>query len=135
MKQVFIVTAGDYSDYHICAVFETKELAEAYIKAFSDRNYFGIEEYELNSTAPQNGLKAYFVRMTRQGEVESVKAEDGDYGFYGRGEVAQVLKTNGVNKLFVHCFARDEAHAIKIAGEKRREFIISGELTDEPNVD
>lgn len=45
-KKIYIVTGGDYSEYHISAVFSTKEKAEEYMDtAGSD---FRIEEYSID---------------------------------------------------------------------------------------
>lgn len=42
---VYVVTSGEYSDYSICAIFSTKELAQAHVdKGGGDT----IEEYELD---------------------------------------------------------------------------------------
>ena len=49
----YIVTEGSYSDYHICAVFSSKEQAQHYIDmhslfdAYAD---YDIEEYEMDAT-------------------------------------------------------------------------------------
>ena len=46
MDKVYIVTSGDYSDYHIERVFQSKEKAEAYVRA---RNKFlTIETFDLS---------------------------------------------------------------------------------------
>lgn len=46
MDKVYIVTSGDYSDYHIERVFKSKEKAEAYVRA---RNKFlAIETFDLS---------------------------------------------------------------------------------------
>ena len=55
MNEVYIVTAGDYSDYHIEVVFKDREKAEAYCKChqdceiedfgFSDDNIYTIFNY------------------------------------------------------------------------------------------
>ena len=44
--KVYIVTSGDYDDYHIDEVFSTKEKAEEYIEYFGDK--YSIEEYSLD---------------------------------------------------------------------------------------
>ena len=44
--KVYIVTSGDYDDYHIDEVFSTKEKAEEYIECFGDK--CSIEEYSLD---------------------------------------------------------------------------------------
>lgn len=45
--KIYIVTSGEYSEYHICGVFTKKKLAKEYAKinGFSSQNYT-IEEYE-----------------------------------------------------------------------------------------
>lgn len=43
MNKVYIVTSGEYSDYHIDAVFASREKAEAYIKIKDKAKW---EEYE-----------------------------------------------------------------------------------------
>lgn len=56
MNKAYIVTSGDYSDYHIVKVFCNKEKAELYIKCqkYGD-NYsdFEIEEYDIEEEVPQ----------------------------------------------------------------------------------
>ena len=36
-KIAYVVTAGEYSDYGILAVFSTKELADAYVQNFNKK--------------------------------------------------------------------------------------------------
>jgi hypothetical protein len=54
MKKIYIVTAGEYSDYHIVRVFEDKDLAVKYVDAvnLSSEEYdeCDIEEYEIQDT-------------------------------------------------------------------------------------
>lgn len=47
MPNVYVVTAGEYSDYCICAVFDNRQAAEAYC-ALGHGDY--VEEYALNAT-------------------------------------------------------------------------------------
>lgn len=69
MKSVFIVTDGDYSDYHIEAVFDNVKDAEnyCYVHKLSARN---IEEYSLNPAieklnfTPVEALE-YWVRYSK----------------------------------------------------------------------
>lgn len=48
---VYLVTDGDYSDYHIKAIFSTRELAEAYKAKRAPDGY--IEEYELDTASSE----------------------------------------------------------------------------------
>lgn len=45
-KKIYIVTSGNYSDYHIDAVFSTKNKAESYIQQHGTG--YRIEEYDLD---------------------------------------------------------------------------------------
>jgi hypothetical protein len=68
MTTVWIVTQGEYSDYHIVGVFSTKEAAEALcarINAKEDYDKAQVEEYDVDNIA--YGLK-YIVRVTDTGE-------------------------------------------------------------------
>ena len=48
-KTIYIVTSGEYSDYRIDAVFDTKELAENFVESRAELYYKArIEEYPLN---------------------------------------------------------------------------------------
>ena len=49
MSKVYVVTAGTYSDYHIEAIFTTKEVAQAFIDADSAQ----IEAWELFDALPK----------------------------------------------------------------------------------
>jgi len=48
MTNIYVVTFGEYSDYKIEGIFNTKELAKEYICKSSYGRYH-IEEYELNN--------------------------------------------------------------------------------------
>lgn len=54
MSKIYVVTEGEYSDYHIEACFSTKEKAQEYIKNAKKVNesyYYDIEEWELDSNS------------------------------------------------------------------------------------
>lgn len=45
--KIYVITKGEYSDYHICAVTDDKEKAEILANRFSDHwDEAGIEEYD-----------------------------------------------------------------------------------------
>ena len=125
-NELYVVTSGSYSDYGVDAIFDKKELAQAFIKSFSDGNDFNdIEVYALNPFEPEikQGLKAYFVRINKDGETDPVEHLDNAYGF-NEGDMLQMLSfTHNKDRLNVRCFAKDTDHAIKIANEKRAKII------------
>lgn len=52
MSKVYIVTEGEYSDYHIEEVFSTRKKAEEFIEKYKEVEeywYGEIEEYEIDS--------------------------------------------------------------------------------------
>jgi len=55
LSKIYVVTEGDYSDYHIEACFSTKKKAQEYIKNAKKVNeswyYPDIEEWELDSNS------------------------------------------------------------------------------------
>lgn len=46
MSKIYVATAGEYSGYHVCAVFSTREQAEEYC-ACGNGEY--VEEYDLDA--------------------------------------------------------------------------------------
>ena len=124
MKTAYIVTQGSYSDYHICGVFDKKELAEQYISAFGGGQRYdemGIEEWELNPYKLElgKGYKPFFVRMDKEGNSSEVLEEDSTYGFRdGEGYGFDIE-----NNVYNHCFAKSTEHAIKITNELRAQLI------------
>lgn len=134
MIKVYIVTAGDYSDYGIRAVFSTRELAEAFIAKYG--NSLGdwgdtpvIEEWTLDDPrAIGDHMMQYRVSLARNGDVHYVEpikllSVGGPYSetkpvFLG------LLKDGGVAGSVL---ARDEQHAVKIANEKRAQLIAERE--------
>ena len=70
MEKVYIVTDGSYSDYHIEAVFSSKDEAEEYKKWHRLLNY--IEEYDVDSVK-YNKIHRYSGLLTVFLEVNGEK--------------------------------------------------------------
>lgn len=72
--KIFIVTDGTYSDYHIVAVFSTKEKAEAYCAL---HGYDFVEEYEIDAVKVNGDVKVFhnyvFTRFLGALELIEVK--------------------------------------------------------------
>jgi len=118
MNKVYIVTSGDYSDYCIHAVFSTSGAAETFCNTF---NCDEVEEWDIDGYAELGiGKKPFCVEISKEGNATVSIYISSDYlppnkpinVFFGRDEI-----------LRVYCFANDKQHAIKIANEKRVEFI------------
>lgn len=122
MTTIYLVTDGDYSDYHVLGVYSTKEKAEHAKRLFASDN--GIWEYELDAIpdSPQ-GMLAYHVSMLVSGDVKDVWQETVE-GFESRWCVAPQWGAD-VTVVF-HVWARDEQHAVKISNEWRAQIIALG---------
>ena len=75
--KVWLVTAGEYSDFHIVAAFTTEALAEEYAshtKGSYGRGTADVEEWDLNDALPE--LKEWLELTTAiDGECQVVKDE------------------------------------------------------------
>lgn len=117
--KIYIATSGSYSDYSMDAVFSSRKKAEAAIELLQEDSE--IEEWTVDAI-PADGRLPYWVRMHPDGNVESVSRE---HSFFMMRDAPRITciaagPYAGVYNCFV--YARDEAHAVKIASEKRREW-------------
>ena len=107
MKIIYVLTEGDYSDYHIVGVYSTQELAQEAQTLYPDS---GIEEYDLDDI-PEHppGMLAWGVTI-----------KDSTIGYTYLSDPHECPSErdcpNGVYA--VNCWAVDEEHANKIALDK-----------------
>lgn len=110
MSIVYVVTSGIYSDQQVVGVYDDKALAGQVAALLRDGE---VLELELNTEADkvQQGLKPFRVDLTDEGGKAEVFAARGfELDEDGR-EYQGVFDTE--------CWARDEAHAVKIASDRR----------------
>lgn len=143
--KVYVLTNGEYSDFHNIGVFTDKVLAEKVKKYGSIANE--IEEYELDQmdefSFAKNGLYIYYISMFKNGDIVS---NHGDFGIslfdidsfvyvgivninafeYPHFHVNEKLpaipnqyERKGELVMTTYVMARNKKHAIKIANEKR----------------
>lgn len=118
--KIYVVTKGEYSDYHIITATTDKELAEKIANKFTgdwDEDEASVEEYE----DAEIYLKPIWkVKFDEHGNIK--KCEKTDY------EPDYKI----VNECNYYCYNREfsivveadnEEHAIKIASEKRAEYL------------
>ncbi len=117
LKKVYIVTTGEYSDYHIVAAFSKKEKAEQFLEFIeANKKYvydrYRIEELVLDKTGDllERGYRWYEIDMDRNGSVLRVEE---------RGIDAEDYIDIWGNNIRVTVLAKSEKHAIKIVNEKR----------------
>lgn len=124
---VYVVTDGDYSDYHIVGVFSTKEAAEA-------SRGGDVEEWQLDAIPPRSAnLAVYKVDMWRDGDVRDARKYGGTMNYRSPKVEVYMSGTDNPDKpdtahICVFCWARDDLHAIKIANECRAQLIATGEM-------
>jgi len=120
-KIIYVVTQGEYSDYHIKGVYESKELAEEIYGVGCD-----IEEWTLNTDINEHrqGLKRFGVFMGKDGNDTRIL----NYWIHDRSprDVIREYNKIGLRATF-EMWARDESHAIKIANERRVQLIANGQ--------
>ena len=122
MTTIYVVTEGEYSGYHIIGVFSEESIADRLAKRCGG----DVEEYELDSLAQFIEMPIYQVVMMRDGTTAQV--EQSRYFMVSHARLAGVGQDMERRiALYVNCFAKDEKHAVKIANEKRVQFIASGE--------
>lgn len=107
--KVYVVAEGDYSAYHIEAVFPTKKQARNYIINHANDYFrdYQIEEYELDNEYPETNDKLFEVTMN--GGMWKAKGADGWYGCVPK-EYRVIHKETYHN--YIH--AKDKEHALKI---------------------
>jgi hypothetical protein len=118
--KVWIVEAGCYSDRRIIGVF-TNEAEAKNIELSLDAS---VSEWDTDKglEGARKGLPWYVVAIDRQGVVDDVLRGDIDYDDPPEENThrfqEEIINGKWVNHMMVvHCYAKDEAHAIKIASE------------------
>lgn len=132
MTTIYIVTSGDYSDYGIRAVFTDKALAEQLVALRGSE--YEVKEHEADPRdwiAPA-GMSFFRVKMARDGAVLVCERDSDGPGLQGPRTAPFKSywwpRGGGLGDpcIATECWARDEAHATKIAGERRAQFVASG---------
>ncbi len=128
MGKIYMVTSGEYSDYGVDGLFTSKELAQQFVDAFAPSGYGGfndIQEMPLDphATEVRNGHKPFFVRMDKDGTSSECRIKDSAYGFDGEDKLGWDIQGG----MYMHTFAKDQEHAVKIANEKRTQLIAANQ--------
>lgn len=110
--KVYIVTSGDYSDYHIDRVFSTRERAREFVDHMGA--CYEIEEYDLDEETPR-GVFGY--RVSIYEDHTEVELTDPAYDTYMRKDSLRWEERFLPHMIFV-VEAKDAPHAVKIASER-----------------
>lgn len=138
MTKVYILTAGEYSDYHVVATYSTSELAA---KAKADGLGDDILECPVDPTHEPvpPGLSLWYVEMDRAGNADGRVVDPYDRNHaYDKIPSHFVLKPDHEaaalhlgylsfpTSMRATVWAKDLQHAAKILNEKRVQFIAEG---------
>ena len=126
MTTVYLVSSGSYSDYHIHGIYSTRKLAKQRAAIVRDAN--AIETFELDQGIDliAQGLLPWGVWFFEQKEPSTYQSEM-YFDSAIAGEIVddrrRPFRGNWNAEFSVFVFARDEAHALKIAQDKRAEYL------------
>lgn len=119
--KIYVVTQGEYSDYHIITATTDKSIAKAIVKKFQNNGYYEpkIEEYENAEIMLKPCWSVFFYD---DGTIHDVI--DGTYSPYSYEDVGTCCRV-GRNRQFIRVVvsADSKEAAIKIAAEKRAKRI------------
>lgn len=119
-EKIYVVTQGDYSDYHIVGATTDRELAEKIAAKFTTRHDdCQIEEY---GDAEVMLRPAYAIYFNDSGNVDSTRECDSAYDYSDIGECHEY--GYGFNRMMRVTVSADNLEsAIKIAAEKRAKYL------------
>lgn len=136
--KIYVVTAGEYSDYHICAVTTDRERAEFLKKWYWDYDTPEIEEYidgDLETPTKADLIPIWFISCDPNGEVRSCRIQSycepdcvpkNDFGFYAPSEPIWIGFYSNKSPDYVKGYsfsgtvaALDQEQAIKIVKDMR----------------
>ena len=125
--KIYVITAGEYSDYHIVAVTTDKEKAENFVKLHNDskRFYYDdayVEEYDTDDfdIAIDDCNAKYFKVIGEWNYVENgvdIECDEIDSLEYiaDRNNQHYHIYAGEATRWMFYCTAEDEEHAIKKA--------------------
>ena len=117
-KKVYIVTSGYYSDYHIVAVFDSKEKAEEYVDSSPQYDIHEPEEWTLNGEQPDRSEHLFCVRssFTDINPVITSPLPLEEYCDF----LKDAIHYNG-SDIYLHIASDSREKALKIAAERIRQ--------------
>jgi hypothetical protein len=122
-KKIYLVTKGDYSEYHICSVWSTKERAEKNAKLI--QGY--VEEWEIDSSKKQQSVQYTFI-FQKNGDIflagvtdynQEKPDSDKKNDLYGYEDMPH----NEDRDIMVSVWATSELKAEKIAIDMKTKYL------------
>lgn len=128
MKKVYLVTSGEYSDYHVEAVYSTKNKAMEH--CMHDREC-RIDERELNPNIFNNII--YVVWMAEDGSIDEDSTKSAVFSNVGKG-FNFFYEYAGRDYLVWNVKTDDLKRAVKVVNEKRTQILAAGLWGDDEGV-
>lgn len=120
-KTIYVVTSGEYSDYHIVGVFDSREKAEEYQKYSHEAEPNMIEEYGLNLLKPDKRDKLFKVYSEFDNvDFKVATCREGEWDLWEK-DLVYISGENFLRTRFYISFtvlADTRERAIKIAAER-----------------
>lgn len=119
--KIYVVTKGEYSDYHIITATLSKQRAENIAKIYTDKyDEAGVEEFdEMSDEAIDRMMEElelrYVFNIQQDGAVSAVEA------VYEKKN-AKIMDTSCYDRIHFSIAAKDKEHAIKIARDMRYNY-------------
>jgi hypothetical protein len=135
VSDIWVIEQGDYSDYRVVGVYDSKEKAEKVSDAINNGDAYSqstVAKWTMNPGFDEinAGMKMFLCHMLKDGTVELCKAtEIRSYQISGKCNIwrrsqAPYYKNKGVEDcLDATVWAADEKHAVKIVNEKRLQML------------
>jgi hypothetical protein len=133
--KVYLVWKGEYSDADVYGVFSSEDSAKDFSNLIGGRY---IEDVELDEIPPEyaapKGKRPYEVVLKRNGDVVEINPPESMFSSQENFELARQGKSKLGSSMFdrdgkyfiTFVFAKDKKQAIKIANDRRRQFIAEG---------
>ena len=125
--KVYVVTRGEYSEYHICGLTTDEESAKKAKKFYSDDWCEAeIEVYDTDKFSSMENWKLFIVFFDKSGSVKRAEEIDRNDDYFV-DRLADWEEDDYFHGEDFQVFATDKASAIKIAAEKRAVFLAKKE--------
>ena len=123
--KVYVVTSGEYSEYHIVGVTLDKQVAETFVNGKNEAKgkygkEFYLEEYDTDDfRVIAVGCKPYRACFYRKENGDRLSwADECEWRYQNIG----LVEADGRGNYEVIVFAKDEDHALKIGAGKVAEY-------------
>lgn len=112
--KVYVITSGEYSDYHICAVAQSEKKANALKKLFDNQNYTGakIEVYDTKTYQTSRPLfLALYDKQDKKLELLRIKEEE-DPDLPNEREMNEIVSFGFFLRTGINANSREQAEKI-----------------------